>query len=1007
MGTFASLVIIVAIVAAFGVGLTSYLQNAATGGVRKSLEMASGTDVALRVGQPLADDAKRQDQVVRSLIATELRSPQREIPLSVYRTVATKFTVAGPIKPGTAAPGVTVASIPELEHGANLFAGTWPTKPNQVSIQAGAAAKLGLAIGDRLRLGSANVIITATWRTASPVDPRWLSDPLFATGVGTDTTGPIVVDEREWGQIGHDPQVYWTIVPDRTRIDAQELGTVLGAWPRFGVALLNADTGKYGFTQGGEFLVTAAALNSRVRAADALTPMILLTLALIAFVSVLELARLLSEVRVDETELLWSRGASAGGLARSTAIETVAASGLGAVLGGGAAVLAVQLIFGEDAIGAAASASWTVPLAAAGIPTLIFGIQTFGASQLSARRDSKGRSGRGIRVAQYGAVVLVALAAVVSVWQLRLYGTPVTPSASGGEVDLVTVLAPTLTLVTLVLGGLLLFPVVAPFAERLAARRLGAGSVLAARSVSRRRALLATPFLTVALACGQLVTAAGYSASWALSFSTAQDLRAGTPIRIIASQGTLDDATIDRIATVPGVTAVGPVTIDRSESSDGTSSLVGVRPSILAALSNSAMGTINTAGMAAAIDSGSGFQTLPGMGGTLDLSLATVGFAAPPDVSVWVQDDAGLIRRVPLETVNATPNVARYSAGIPSHSWRLAAVDVAPTGVDSGARERDIRLENISVSRGQFSLGGLWSVFSVHTEQPGFQELMVPAGFPIAPGPELTRLMPPEERRHGPIRVVVSTGFAMRFDISRGSTLTLDLNPEGDAVPVPAFVAGVASAVPAAPDEDAVLIDLSMLQSIQLRSLTQPESPAQFWVGATNIERVGSRIRGALPRDMPVVTPTSDTDRAMLGSTAVAVWIAAGGSAILALAAIGAVIGAQLRSRRHEVTILRAIGVASRSQGAIRRSEFAIVMSYAAVIGIISGAVTVPATMTMFARVAVPNPYASLPTLARLEPTWLPLALITFLVLVAAAVTVYGALVSRGARNLTDEGVYR
>ena len=275
-------------------------------------------------------------------------------------------------------------------------------------------------------------------------------------------------------------------------------------------------------------------------------------------------------------------------------------------------------------------------------------------------------------------------------------------------------------------------------------------------------------------------------------------------------------------------------------------------------------------------------------------------------------------------------------------------------------------------------------------------------GFPVAPGPTTTRFLPPQKRPAGPIRVVVSSGFSQRFGVIRGNRLDLDLIP--DAGPVSAVVVGVAAGIPAAPDADAVLIDLSVIQSIQLSTLAQPEPPAQLWIGADQAEVVGARLRDALPDDISVLTPASDPDRAMLGAAAVAVWIAAAASGLLALAAIGAVIGAQLRSRRGEVAVLRAIGVASNEQGAVRRHEFAIVVGYGAVLGVIAGVLTMLVTVTAFARVAVPDPFASLPTLPRFEPVWLPVAVVGFLALIAVAVSVYGRLVTRHARDLADPG---
>ena len=73
LSTFASLLVMVAIVSGLGVGLIGYLQNAATVGVRGALSTATGADAALRLGQSLADDGARQDRAIRDLITQSVQ----------------------------------------------------------------------------------------------------------------------------------------------------------------------------------------------------------------------------------------------------------------------------------------------------------------------------------------------------------------------------------------------------------------------------------------------------------------------------------------------------------------------------------------------------------------------------------------------------------------------------------------------------------------------------------------------------------------------------------------------------------------------------------------------------------------------------------------------------------------------------------------------------------------------------------------------------------------------
>jgi ABC-type antimicrobial peptide transport system permease subunit len=145
----------------------------------------------------------------------------------------------------------------------------------------------------------------------------------------------------------------------------------------------------------------------------------------------------------------------------------------------------------------------------------------------------------------------------------------------------------------------------------------------------------------------------------------------------------------------------------------------------------------------------------------------------------------------------------------------------------------------------------------------------------------------------------------------------------------------------------------------------------------------------------------------MLGSAAIALWVAAGGCVVLALAAIGAVAGAQLRSRRGEVVVLRAIGFGSREQGAIRRRELAFVSIYGAITGLVAGVVVVLVSIAPLARAAVPTAMKSLPTDPLFAPLALPVAAAVLAALVAGALAVYGRQVVRQARDITAHEVER
>jgi ABC-type antimicrobial peptide transport system permease subunit len=128
-------------------------------------------------------------------------------------------------------------------------------------------------------------------------------------------------------------------------------------------------------------------------------------------------------------------------------------------------------------------------------------------------------------------------------------------------------------------------------------------------------------------------------------------------------------------------------------------------------------------------------------------------------------------------------------------------------------------------------------------------------------------------------------------------------------------------------------------------------------------------------------------------------WVTAAGSALLALAALGAVVGAQLRSRGDETAVLRALGFAARQQAAARRRELLSVIGYGALVGLVAGAVVVIVVITVFVRAAVPDAYPGIPTDVAVDARAGAIAFAALGVCLAAFVAGYGSLVARQARH--------
>ena len=1026
LSVFASLLAVVAIVSALGVGVLGILEAAATNGVRADLATRPGSELALQLSQARAADPDEQDRKVRAVITSQFSSSGEPIELAIDRTLASAGKIEYSVLSGSADDDgqVAVASVPELSKRATIVDGAWPQHSGEATIQADAASVLGIAVGDRVRVGDgdAEFAITATWRVNDDMDPLWGGEPLITTGTYGVTIGPIVVGEADWEIIGKTPQVRWMIVPHAGSLSAAGLHAVDTAWSGLDDALHDAGFGASDFLQEGGFTGTMNELTARMHALDAVKPIALLMIASIALVALLELGRLLAEIRGFELELLWSRGATAGELARTTAAESALVSLLGVVLGTGVAVGILYVFSGSQALAALGAALWVVPLATVVVAATAFTAQTFRAARRGGRRDAPGRSGRVQHAAGVGVVVLVTLAAAVSVWQLQLYGSPVTPVVGGGTaVDPVTVVAPSLALVALVLLGLLAFPRIAPLAERTASRRLDADNVLAARSVARRLSLVTTPVVLVALACGQFVVAGAYAATWESSFTRTQELRAGTSTRVTTQFGGLSGSQLDRIAATNGVNTVAPVYLGEMKTTDDYASVVGVSPRAFASLAATADGAIDPAGLADTIDVGLTFPALPAGEGDLSLAIANSGFLEAPAVFVWIGDDFGQLRQIRLDRADsATPDsVSHYSAALPGvvgsgNAWHLTAVDVAPQGADL-AEDRSgptPRVDIVAVERGgvTMDLGGSWSAVGFDLFGPsGVKSTPSFHGAELAKGIWLARLLPNsadgDDLFSGPVPVVISSTLAERMRIEPGTVVPLLL--PGSVAPVPTTISEVLVGIPAAPSAAALLVDIDVVHALELRSVAELSSIGLHWIGSTDPRLVGERLRQALPGEVAVDVLELDQDRSMLGSGAIALWVAAVGAALLALAALGAVVGAQLRGRSGEVVVLRAIGMGSGQQGRIRRREYTLVIAYGAAIGLAAGLLAAIATIAPLARSAVPEPYPEVRTALMFEPISLAASLAVLLLLVIGSAFVYGVQVTTQARTLAAQEVVR
>jgi hypothetical protein len=1010
---------VVALISALAVGMVGFLAQQATDGVRAGLATRAGADLAFRPALRMAANPETQDAEVRAAVVRSFAPTG--VDMAVSRTVEMHVTLRTTEDDGTDREwSGLAASYQDLRERVELVDGGFGENTNDVIVQEQAAADLGLVVGEQLLIDGARFTVTGTWRAVDYLDPRWYGDSMIVTGLHDDY-GPFVIDESAWSRFDDLPRVRWTLIPDVDDITAGNLAALSSAWFQIDSDWRGEVAGLETLEKQGRFVQTADSLGVRVTGLTAIQPVVLLLLAAIAIVALAELGRLLATTRADETALIWSRGASAGDIAVATAVEVGVAAIVGMLAGGAAGAGALVLATGgTDVLLSLGPTAWAVPVAGA---VAAAGLAAFGAYRSAGRqtvRDPADASGRVRRLTAPGLVALVVGAAALTVWQLRLYGSPVTPSSTGNaSVDPIAVVAPALALIAVVLVVVLFFPLLAGLGDRISARR-PVTEQLAARTVARRVSLAAAPLVVVALATGLTVVAAFYSATWTRAFEVTSQLRAGSDLHITSRLEGIGPTAVDDVAALPGVVLSAPIEVQPLSLGGESGSIVAASPDAVAAVATTASGTFDRDAAAEAIRVDIPAPEFTGDTRHIELSVRLENFVTPPRLRLWIVDQQGALRALPLEAEPASGSgQVVYAADVPPAladapaPWRVLSIDVdiaqeAVVGVDTFAHltmtaltattdagATDIPLDQYWLpdsSRLQYSppnSDGTGVGFVVYSDTLGVHLT------PSFDGTFDDRITPP---------VLISEQLADLFDVGIGDTVSFPLKYGIDRFN--AEVVGVVPAIPGAPTDTALLMDLTVVQHLQLRVSEEPAPPRDVWVATADPEAVAQSLRSVFPANAQIVSAGDPSGRQVLGSAAIALWAGAAVCGVLALIGVAAAARAQLRSRRGEVAVLRAIGLGSGAQASIRARELAIVLGTGILAGLVAGIVVSALTVPQLARAAIPDPYPAIGTTAGLDLPALGIALGALLLALALIVAVSAAGVAALARRAlpTDGG---
>ena len=525
----------------------------ALGGLRQAILDAPPANRVVVIGSSAAPaDVNTIDDVVTSEAKEVFGSAGGEVGLVATSSGLAPGAPTHPTRPRL----VRVASYRGIADHAALVDGAWPaagSTPVQTALSQGAAAKLGLKIGDTITLVSRDdpsatdeLKVVGIWQP-DRTDPYWLAGTLELDGVETrgpfTTTGPFVVDEEDLVRrvAGRELDLEWRAIPD-------VYGLRVGGLDALRTDLLSLNARLRDDRLPGRALRVESALPDILGEVDRRTlvsrsGVLLLTIqfAILAGYAILLVAGMLIERRRVEVALLRSRGAGTSHLSAMAFGEALMMAIPAALIAPYLAVGVVQALgtFGpladagiastatvdDDAriVAALAAAACVVALT---IPSVLAGGNPAGVRARLSRQV-----GRTLPQRLGVDVVLVALAAI-GLWQLRLYGSPLTANARGVlGVDPLLIAAPGIGLLA---GGILatrIVPRLAELAERAFARRDGLVASIGARQLARRPLRYTRSALLLMLAAALGTFAAADAATWAASqqsqaaYSAAADLR--------------------------------------------------------------------------------------------------------------------------------------------------------------------------------------------------------------------------------------------------------------------------------------------------------------------------------------------------------------------------------------------------------------------------------------------------------------------------------------------------
>jgi hypothetical protein len=559
-----------------------YGDAVALGGLRQALLAAPPTDRTINLRMLAAPaDLPAIDRAATSELQRAVATSGGEVSLVEH---ADPYGWADQ-DPASATDLAVLGSYANIERHARLVAGGWPkagASPVEAALATPAADALHIAIGDHVALVSRRdstrrltLIISGTWRPIAD-DPYWTGD-LDVAGADASShfvnRGPFVVAQTDLLGVATTGRidVEWRTLPDLASIplDAtDELATGVNALRD---RLASSLPGRPDF----RLITTLPTILTQVGRSATVSRsgigLLALQFAVLAGYAIVLVAGVLVDKRRAEADLLRSRGANAGHLALMALIEAVLLAVTAAAVAPLAALVVVQAVIALGPLGSSGIAADVAPgpatfgVAAATAAAAILALAVPTIMSLASPAGVRAAIGRQVGRTlpqRLGIDLILVVLAVIALWQLRLYGAPLTRNTRGVlGADPLLVAAPAIGLLGGAVVAVRIVPRLGELAERLLIRRRGAVAPLGGHQLARRPLRYTRSALLLMLAVALGTFAIAQDSTWARSQSDQATYQAATDVRMqTADYSSVPDwavGPIERI--VPGVSAAMPV----------------------------------------------------------------------------------------------------------------------------------------------------------------------------------------------------------------------------------------------------------------------------------------------------------------------------------------------------------------------------------------------------------------------------------------------------------------